>query len=53
VTDGQKPQDPFTMLSEASSGLHEMFASLIESGFTEWQACRVIGVMLAESGRQS
>ena len=41
-----------TPLAQAASGLHEMFRTLIDSGFTEWQACRVIGVMLAENSRQ-
>lgn len=52
MSDEKKPGDPFTALGEAAAGLHEMFVSLIASGFTEWQACRVIGVMLAESSRQ-
>jgi hypothetical protein len=40
-------------LSEAASGLHELFVTLVESGFTEWQAVRILGVMLAEQGRQT
>lgn len=40
-------------MMEAAAGLHEMFKTLKESGFTEWQACRILGVMLAEQGRQS
>lgn len=45
--------DPSTPLGEATGSLHEMFLSLIAAGFTEWQALRIIGVMLAENGRQS
>lgn len=46
------PATDVTPMGEAASGLHEMFLTLIKSGFTEWQACRIIGVMLAEQGRQ-
>ena len=42
-----------TPLSEGTDALHEMFVTLVASGFTEWQACVVVGVHLAESGRQS
>jgi hypothetical protein len=41
-----------TPMAESAAMLHEMFRSLIASGFTEWQACRIIGVLLAEQGRQ-
>jgi hypothetical protein len=30
-----------------------MFLSLIGAGFTEWQALRLLGVMVAEQGRQT
>lgn len=40
-------------MAEAAAQLHEMFKSLLDQGFTEWQALRIIGVMLAEQGRQS
>ena len=48
----QRATEPMTQLAEAAVGLHETFRTLTESGFTEWQACRIIGVMLAELGRQ-
>jgi len=46
-------REPLTPMAESATSVHELFASLIDAGFTEWQACRVIGVMLAEGGRQS
>lgn len=53
MPDSSDPTTVLTPLGEATSGLHEMFLALIASGFTEWQACQVLGVMLAEQGRQS
>lgn len=47
------PSETMTELKEAAVGLHEIFKTLKESGFTEWQACRILGVMLAEQNRQS
>lgn len=47
------PEDPITVMREAIGGIRELFVSMVETGFTEWQACRVIGVMMAENGRQS
>lgn len=45
--------DPMTAMAESSASLHEMFLSLVAAGFTEWQACRILGVMLAEQSRQN
>ena len=42
-----------TELMESAAQMHEMFKTLKDSGFTEWQACRILGVMLAEASRQS
>ena len=50
--DGE-PKEPMTELMEAAASLHEMFKTLKESGFTDWQALRILGVMLAEQNRQS
>jgi len=47
-----QPNDPLTPLAEAAGQLHETFASLIGQGFTRWQACVILGVMLAQSARQ-
>lgn len=49
----QLPESPLTQLVEIMTQTHELFQSMVASGFTEWQACRVIGVMMAENGRQS
>ena len=49
----EQRKEPLTPLAEATNNLHEMFLSLLESGFTQWQALRILGVMLAEQGRQS
>lgn len=43
----QPPVDPFTPLQEAMGGLHELFDALKKQGFTEFQACNILGVMLA------
>jgi len=37
-----------TPLAEGMGQLHEMFLTLVSSGFTERQACQVVGVYLAE-----
>lgn len=50
---GEKPTDPMTVLGEGSAAIHEIFLELLSAGFTEWQALRLIGVMLAEQGRQA
>lgn len=52
TTPKESPSSGMTPMAEAATGLHEMFRTLIDSGFTEWQACRIIGVVLAEQGRQ-
>jgi hypothetical protein len=38
-----------TPLQEAFTGLHEMFRTMVEQGFTEYQACVIIGVMIAHN----
>jgi hypothetical protein len=45
--------EPSTPLAEQAAGLHEAFLAFLAAGFTEWQALRIIGVMVAEGGRQS
>lgn len=37
--------DPLSPLAEAATAMHEMFESLVEAGFTEWQALVVVAVM--------
>ena len=46
------PVEPLTPMAESVANMHELFGTLTASGFTEWQACRILGVMLAEAGRQ-
>jgi len=48
----QNPPEPATPLRQAAAQLNEMFRELKAAGFTEWQACRILGVTLAEQGRQ-
>jgi hypothetical protein len=36
-----------TPLQETVSNLHEMFTEMLDRGFTEAQACRIIGVAIA------
>lgn len=45
--------EPLTPVAEASAVMREYFESLVRAGFTEWQACRILGVMVAEQSRQS
>ena len=44
--------EPLTPLAEAAGQMHETFTSLTGQGFTKWQTCVIIGVMLAQSWRQ-
>lgn len=37
-----------TPLADAAAQMHELFTTMIAKGFTEAQACRILGVMLAE-----
>lgn len=46
------PSAGITPMAEAANGVHELFRTLIDSGFTEWQACRIVGVLIAEQTRQ-
>jgi hypothetical protein len=48
-----EPKEQLTEMRESAAGLHELFVTLKAVGFTEWQALRLLGVMLAEQGRQS
>ena len=37
-----------TPLAESSVNLHERFEALVSAGFSDWQALRLLGVMIAE-----
>lgn len=39
-------------MSESWIAIHEMFQLALEAGFTEWQACRIVAVVIVENGRQ-
>jgi hypothetical protein len=40
------PGDVTTPLDEGSAQLHELFTSYRRAGFTEWQACSILGIWL-------
>ncbi|GLY32115.1 hypothetical protein [Kineosporia sp. NBRC 101731] len=39
-----------TPILQEATALHEMFLTMVKAGFTEIQACRIIGTMLASGG---
>jgi hypothetical protein len=41
------PADPISNLLEAAVAIHEMYKRLVEAGFSEGQALRLVGYMLA------
>ena len=43
----------FTPLAEAAGQLHELFKTLVASGFSEWQALRLLAVFMAETMQTS
>ena len=51
MADNSQNTIPQTLL-EACIGLHEMFSSLLQAGFTESQALQVIGHMMAANPPQ-
>lgn len=42
-----------TPLKLATDTLHELYTTLTNSGFTESQACKILGIMLAENAGNS
>jgi len=48
---GRMPDNPMTPMGEAFASLHEMYLGLRASGFTETEACHIIGSFLADQGR--
>lgn len=40
--------EPLTPMVEASAGVHELFTSLVDGGFTAQQALYIIGVCLGQ-----
>lgn len=47
IPESDMPPNPITQLAQAGAALHELFISLTSSGFTERQACWILGSMLA------
>lgn len=45
------PEDLST-LDEMGATVHELFQSLVRGGFTEWQACVVVGVVIGACERK-
>ena len=45
--------EPMTPLFIATNALHEVYETLLQSGFTEDQAIRMLGIMLAETNKRS
>lgn len=43
----------YTPLAAAAASMHELFTTMIANGFTEAQACRILGIMLAENAAGS
>ena len=46
------PTAPLSPMAEAVIQMHELFTSLTEGGFTERQACMIIGEMLRNGDKQ-
>ena len=40
-------EDPLTVMAEGMAQMHELFISMLAAGFSENQACKIIGHMLA------
>jgi hypothetical protein len=45
------PREPSAQMRTAAGQLHELFVALIEQGFTQDQALKILGSMLASSGQ--
>lgn len=45
MSDDDLPNDPFDAVTTGATAMHEVFVSLMEGGFTEYQACVIIAIM--------
>lgn len=45
------PQDPFGELAQAAVGIHEMFSSLVDGGFSRGEALYLVSQQLLEPQR--
>ena len=43
--------EPLTQLGQLAAMLREFYQSLIQAGFSEYQACLILGTQLAQNGR--
>lgn len=43
--------DPVSALREAALAMHTLFTEYVAAGFTEYQACVILGVMVAQQGK--
>jgi hypothetical protein len=46
-----EPPTGLTPFGEAVAQVHEMFLSFLAAGFTEYQACMILGSFLASTGQ--
>lgn len=45
--------DDSTPLGDAVVSMHQLFINMLAAGFTEWQACLILGMMMANQTRGS
>lgn len=46
------PISPFGEMTEGAIGMHEMYKSYVEAGFTRWEALDLIARILVYSGHE-
>lgn len=47
-----QPANPFSQMTEGAIGLHEMYTSYVEAGFTRSEALELVARVLVYSGRE-
>jgi hypothetical protein len=47
TVDSEQPVDPLNATQTALVALHELFTSLVEAGFSRYEALVIIGTMLS------
>lgn len=53
MAEDEAPADPISMMREGMAQMHELFLGMVEAGFTRIEACHIIGVLMAENGRNA
>ena len=48
---GDRTNEPLTPMQESTAQVHELFTSLMEGGFTEDQALRMVVLFIVEQSR--